>query len=153
MTVFTIDEQCGIVQFQRGILHCGRELAAGTASVLPTHRWIKMICGSYSAFCKWLPNEIPLWAVILKIGPEDSGFLNWKKLPKYLILTTYLLVSLLSQFIWGHYRFKSVYQLVVDSFVKYTLKLESLSKLVLAHLLCTGTLLIRTYPLVPSPLL
>ncbi len=90
---------------------------------------------------------------ILKVGPEDSGFLNWKKLPKYLILTTYLLVSLLSQFIWGHYRFKSVYQLVVDSFVKYTLKLESLSKLVLAHLLCTGTLLIRTYPLVPSPLL
>ncbi len=39
----------------------------------------KKICGSHSAFCKWLPNEIPLRAVILKVWPEDSGFLKWKK--------------------------------------------------------------------------
>ena len=45
------------------------------------------ICGSHSAFCKWLPNEIPLRAVILKVWPEDSGFLNWKKAPG--ILKTY----------------------------------------------------------------
>jgi hypothetical protein len=56
-------------------------------SLFPHSPIDQKICGSHSAFCKWLPNEIPLRAVILKVWSEDSGFLNWKKAPR--ILKTY----------------------------------------------------------------
>jgi hypothetical protein len=57
--------------------NCRRELTACTAHNFPTHRWIKIVCGSHSAFCKWLPNEIPLRVVFLIV--QHEGVINFKR--------------------------------------------------------------------------
>ncbi len=55
------------------------ELVACTAHDSDTHRWMKMICGKYLAFCKWLANEIPLREVFLKVWHEGIIFFYLKK--------------------------------------------------------------------------
>ncbi len=51
------------------------------AQNLPTHRWIKIILGSHSAFCKWLPNEIPLRVVFSIVQHEGVIIFKRKSAP------------------------------------------------------------------------